>query len=135
MTACATIDAVPDGLYRARAVKTGMSKVEFNDGDVIHYVWISFSLLDDPYEGRLFDWRGWLTGGAMHRTAPALVACGARLQDNDPTDLHGIDGNVVNLALRTIDCVEAPGVVKTYISSIQRCASDPIRRERGPGSS
>jgi hypothetical protein len=101
-----------------------MGKVQFRDGDVIHYIWIRFFLLDPPYGGRLFEWRGWLTPGAMYEAAPVLVACGARLKDDDVTDLDGLDTYAVSIHIKTIECVEAPGVVKTYIDSIER--SDPL---------
>ena len=124
MTSTSFADAIPDGTYRARAARAGMGKVEFQDGDTIHYIWISFSILDPPYEGRLYEWRGWLTNGAIYDAVPALLACGARLMDNDPSDLEGIDQYTVKLSIKTMECIEAPGIAKTYIELVER--SDPF---------
>lgn len=124
--------APPDGLYEAIVERAKVGKVTFSDGEDLHYVELRFQILNGDHRGRLFEWREWLTAGAMPILAPALIACGARLRDGDPSDLEGSVGTKVAIELFTISCVEAPGVVKTCVEVIRGLGSSPGGDSKDP---
>ena len=116
MTASKASEAPPDGFYDAKVERARVGKTVFGDESVLHYVEIRFSLTSGAYRGRLFEWKEWLTAGGMMFLAPTLVECG--LRGSDPSNVSGLVGSCVRIELYTIECVEAPGIVKTCVGTV-----------------
>jgi hypothetical protein len=117
-------DEIPDGFYTAKVVNAKIGKSDFNRGETtICYVLLAFAITDWRYVDRIFEWKGPITKGGFRRTAEVLHTCGARMEDDDFSDFHGIDKRTVEIELKTIECFEAPGTFRTFVRRIKPCSS------------
>lgn len=117
-------DEIQDGFYTAKVVNAKIGKSDFNHGEVtICFVLLTFVLTGWQHVDRVFEWKGPITKGGFRRTAEVLHLCGARMEDNDLSDFHGIDKTTVEIELRTLECFEAPGTYRTFVRAIKPCSS------------
>jgi len=108
---------IENGLYRAKVIRCGFGHVQFRQK--IHYVFIDFTLTDPPHSSLVVSWRGSLTEGAIRKTAEALLACGARLENGDVADLEGVGQRDVLVELETVESPEAPGTFQVFVVAIR----------------
>lgn len=87
--------------YTAKAVTSGEWGESKKKGTP--FVEVIFEVQDGPSKGQRFPWQGYITEATRERTLQSLRFCGCTFPGDDPTNLAGINTNMVEIQVEDGD--------------------------------
>lgn len=103
------------GKYRAKAIKPSDIRDAMGKASTgTKFIKLGFQVTEGPDAGETVPWSGYFTANTTERTLQSLKYCGARMKDDDVTDLEGVDRNEVEIVVEHEQYTNKQGEEKTH---------------------